>query len=325
MTQIYPGLASMCRRSGRCRGHGTCRLYHAIYPSSFRVFFIRSIKRVISKLIQCSIHLSKDRRRCHDERRITEKYQRVKQIPVRSPYSIAHRFNIHFALGDAFLRVSHFSGKCLRLVPQIFDLLCVRLNLCGERLNFIGPIFNGLHSLTYCKIDGLSTAQTNVDTLYARQNGCDNRQQSPSETDPNGIAKRQLTPCCDHDNSDQRGHKHCPSDVKHPSFSMSLPEAFAFIAVCYGMMSLTDHSKREYAKPDGTHSNTVESAFALLKCGIYGTFHDVSRKHLHRYVAEFDFRWNARKIDDGARTALAIRKAGGKRLRYREPVARVVQ
>ena len=86
---------------------------------------------------------------------------------------------------------------------------------------------------------------------------------------------------------------------------------------------MTDHSKGEYAKPDGTHSNTVESAFSLLKRGIYGTFHNVSRKHLHRYVAEFDFRCNARKIDDGARTGLAIRRAEGKRLRYREPVAKV--
>jgi transposase-like protein len=82
----------------------------------------------------------------------------------------------------------------------------------------------------------------------------------------------------------------------------------------------TDHSKGEYAKPDGTHSNTVESAFSLLKRGIYGTFHNVSRKHLHRYVAEFDFRWNARKVDDGERLARAVRSAEGKRLRYREPV-----
>ena len=83
----------------------------------------------------------------------------------------------------------------------------------------------------------------------------------------------------------------------------------------------TDHSKGEYAKPDGTHSKTVESAFSLLKRGIYGTFHNVSRKHLHRYVAEFDFRWNARKVDDGERLARAVRNAEGKRLRYREPVA----
>jgi transposase-like protein len=86
---------------------------------------------------------------------------------------------------------------------------------------------------------------------------------------------------------------------------------------------MTDHSKGEYAKADGTHSNTVESAFSLLKRGIYGTFHNVSRKHLHRYVAEFDFRWNARKVDDGERLARAVRSAEGKRLRYREPVAKV--
>jgi transposase-like protein len=85
----------------------------------------------------------------------------------------------------------------------------------------------------------------------------------------------------------------------------------------------TDHSKGEYAKPDGTHSNTVESAFSLLKRGLYGTFHNVSKKHLHRYVAEFDFRWNARKVDDGERLARAVRSAEGKRLRYREPVAKV--
>jgi transposase-like protein len=82
-----------------------------------------------------------------------------------------------------------------------------------------------------------------------------------------------------------------------------------------------NHTKGEYAHPGGIHSNTIESAFSLLKRGIMGTFHNVSRKHLHRYVAEFDFRWNSRKIDDGARTALAIKSAEGKRLRYREPIA----
>jgi transposase-like protein len=94
------------------------------------------------------------------------------------------------------------------------------------------------------------------------------------------------------------------------------------IAKPFASHGMTDHSKGEYAKPDGTHSNTVESAFSLLKRGIYGTFHNVSRKHLHRYVAEFDFRWNARKMDDGARTALAIRSADGKRLRYKDPVVK---
>jgi hypothetical protein len=54
--------------------------------------------------------------------------------------------------------------------------------------------------------------------------------------------------------------------------------------------SMTDHSRAECAKADGTHNNKLESAFSRLKCGIHGTLHNVSRKHLHRHVAEFDFR-----------------------------------
>ncbi len=101
--------------------------------------------------------------------------------------------------------------------------------------------------------------------------------------------------------------------------------ALSGIGKAFARHGMTDHSKGEYAKPDGTHSNTVESAFSLLKRGMYGTFHNVSRKHLHRYVAEFDFRWNARKVDDGERLARAVRSAEGKRLRYREPIAKVVE
>ena len=49
-------------------------------------------------------------------------------------------------------------------------------------------------------------------------------------------------------------------------------------------------------------TNTAESSFAILKRGIMGIYHSVSKKHLHRYVNEFDFRWNTRKVSDGDRT-----------------------
>jgi transposase-like protein len=78
------------------------------------------------------------------------------------------------------------------------------------------------------------------------------------------------------------------------------------------------HSLREYARGD-VHVNTAESFFALLKRGLIGTFHAVSKRHLHRYVNEFAFRWNHRKEDDGARTVAAIQGAEGKRLMYRQP------
>ena len=40
----------------------------------------------------------------------------------------------------------------------------------------------------------------------------------------------------------------------------------------------------------------MESSFAILKRGLYGTFHNVSEAHLQRYCNEFDFRWNHREI-----------------------------
>jgi transposase-like protein len=75
------------------------------------------------------------------------------------------------------------------------------------------------------------------------------------------------------------------------------------------------HSEREYARGD-VWTNTVESFFALLKRGVIGTFHNVSRKHLHRYASEFEFRWNTRKMDDGQRLGALIRRADGRRLTY---------
>jgi hypothetical protein len=78
------------------------------------------------------------------------------------------------------------------------------------------------------------------------------------------------------------------------------------------------HSTKEYVRGD-IHTNTAESSFALLKRGITGIYHSVSKEYLHRYLWQFDFLWNARKLNDGERTALAIDLAEGKRLMYRTP------
>ncbi|HEY8748239.1 MAG TPA: transposase [Tepidisphaeraceae bacterium] len=67
-------------------------------------------------------------------------------------------------------------------------------------------------------------------------------------------------------------------------------------------------------------TNTAEAFFSLLKWGVYGTFHHVSNKHLHRYCNEFDFRWNGKELEDAQRRDAAVRGAEGKRLMYRPPV-----
>jgi transposase-like protein len=80
-----------------------------------------------------------------------------------------------------------------------------------------------------------------------------------------------------------------------------------------------NHSKGEYVRGDAS-TNEVESYFALLKRGVMGSFHHVSKKHLDRYCDEFSFRWNHRKVSDGERTVEAIKSSEGKRLTYREPI-----
>ncbi len=71
------------------------------------------------------------------------------------------------------------------------------------------------------------------------------------------------------------------------------------------------------------HINTAEGYFSQLKRSIDGTHHHVSAKHLHRYVGEFDYRYNTRKVKDGERTVRAIRQSAGKRLMYEESVRKV--
>jgi hypothetical protein len=62
-----------------------------------------------------------------------------------------------------------------------------------------------------------------------------------------------------------------------------------------------------------------ESYFSLFKRGIIGAFHHISRKHIQRYLEEFDFRWNRRKVSDPERMLAAIDGAKSKRLYYRAP------
>jgi transposase-like protein len=85
---------------------------------------------------------------------------------------------------------------------------------------------------------------------------------------------------------------------------------------------VVNHSAYEYARKnaDGSvaHVNTCESFFSLLKRGVMGSFHHVSREHLPKYADEFSFRWNNRGITDGQRMEVAIEQTAGKRLTYKQ-------
>lgn len=85
-----------------------------------------------------------------------------------------------------------------------------------------------------------------------------------------------------------------------------------------------DHSSLEYVRYEegrpAIHTNTVEGYFSVFKRGMRGTYQHCKEKHLHRYLAEFDFRHNNRValgVEDKARALKAIKGAKGKRLTYR--------
>ena len=85
-----------------------------------------------------------------------------------------------------------------------------------------------------------------------------------------------------------------------------------------------DHTRGEYGRtePGKPHitTNTVEGYFSVFKRGMRGTYQHCAEKHLHRYLAEFDFRYNARiklGMDDEQRAIKALKGAKGKRLTYR--------
>jgi len=80
-----------------------------------------------------------------------------------------------------------------------------------------------------------------------------------------------------------------------------------------------NHKQEEYVRGD-VHTNTAEGFFSIFKRGMHGVYQHCSAKHLHRYLAEFDFRYSNRArlgVDDSERAARAVKGIVGKRLTYR--------
>jgi transposase-like protein len=89
--------------------------------------------------------------------------------------------------------------------------------------------------------------------------------------------------------------------------------------------SRVKHSVGEYVDPEDAtiHTNTIEGCFSIFKRGMKGIYQHCSERHLHRYLAEFDFRYNRRValgFNDRDRAHAAVVGMAGKRLTYRQPV-----
>lgn len=97
-------------------------------------------------------------------------------------------------------------------------------------------------------------------------------------------------------------------------------KSYLWVDDAFASHGVSEHARGVYSDGD-ISTNTVESKFSLLKRGVIGTFHHVSKQHLPRYLEEFDFRWNHRKVDDVQRLTACVGAAAGKRLYYRAPKA----
>jgi hypothetical protein len=76
---------------------------------------------------------------------------------------------------------------------------------------------------------------------------------------------------------------------------------------------------RRFASHEAVHVNSAEGYFSIFKRGMVGVYQHCGEQHLHRYLAEFDFRYSNRiklGVDDTERTRRVIKGAAGKRLTY---------
>jgi transposase-like protein len=114
-----------------------------------------------------------------------------------------------------------------------------------------------------------------------------------------------------------------PIIVKHVSRQSALMAddagQYRIIGPEFAKFETVNHGADEYVRGDA-HTNTIEGFFSIMKRGIIGTYHHVSEAHLHRYLAEFDFRYNTRTakgVNDAQRTTAIMEGIEGKRLTYR--------
>lgn len=96
---------------------------------------------------------------------------------------------------------------------------------------------------------------------------------------------------------------------------------YRYIAWNFAAHSSVNHSAGEYVSQDDAtvHTNTVEGYFSIFKRGMRGVYQHCAKKHLHRYLAEFDFRYSNRAAlgcEDQERMARAVAGIIGKRLTY---------
>jgi len=121
-----------------------------------------------------------------------------------------------------------------------------------------------------------------------------------------------------------------PSSTWRPSWSRTSPAKASYLPTKAAFTRAigrefadhlsVNHAAKEYVR-GAAHTNTLEGYFSIFKRGMKGVYQHCGEQHLHRYLAEFDFRYNQRValgVGDEARTQKALSGIVGKRLKYRD-------
>ena len=107
-----------------------------------------------------------------------------------------------------------------------------------------------------------------------------------------------------------------------PGSTVMTDEHVSFVGLAKHYTHLTvNHSRGEYARDGGVHTNSIEGVWSLLKRQIIGIHHFVSKKHLSRYLDEMTWRFNRRRQREGERVDSLLTAADGKRLTYKVLIA----
>jgi transposase-like protein len=106
-------------------------------------------------------------------------------------------------------------------------------------------------------------------------------------------------------------------DVPNTDLHTDALRSYQLIAGEFASHAYVNHADREYVRGDVT-TNHAETYFSQLKRSVDGTHHHVSREHLARYLAEFDFRYTTCKDSDSERMAQIVEQSHGRRLLYQQ-------
>lgn len=82
--------------------------------------------------------------------------------------------------------------------------------------------------------------------------------------------------------------------------------------------TICDHNKKQYVSDTGATTNNLENYWSHVKRAVIGTYYHISKKHINRYLLEFDYKFNYRKLTDGDKLNLTLRQLPKTRLKYND-------